>query len=96
MMLYEWDEAKREANLLKHGLDFVLAPVVHEAEFKLTLASPRGNELRWVDVVEVEKGLILSLVYTYRVDAIRVISLRKADRKERNLYDKAKDQPPQQ
>lgn len=97
MPLYEWDEAKREANLLKHGLDFVMAPVIHEAEVKLTLESPRGNELRWVDIAEVlEENLVLSLVYTRRLNAIRVVSLRKANRKERSLYVKAKNQPARQ
>jgi uncharacterized protein len=92
-MEYEWQEAKREANLAKHGLDFILAPLVHEADFKLSIPSPRGDEARWVDVARVEGELIvLALVYTMRGEATRVISLRKANRKEKRRYEQAKDQ----
>lgn len=92
-MEYEWHEAKREANLAKHGLDFVLAPLVYEADFKLTLPSPHQKESRWVDIAEVSGALlVLSMAYTLRGDAARVISPRKANRKERNLYVQAKAQ----
>lgn len=96
-MDYEWDEAKRTANLGKHGLDFVLAPVIHEADFKLTILSPRGDESRWVDIAEAGgENVVLTLVYTHRHDAVRVISLRKANRKEHSLYVKAKNHSLQQ
>lgn len=53
-MDYEWHESKREANLRKHGLDFLVAPLIYEADFKLTISSPREAEPRWVDVAEVQ------------------------------------------
>ncbi len=45
-MIYEWDEAKREANRSKHGIDFdeVRSFVWETAEIK---PSPRGNEIRY-------------------------------------------------
>jgi len=93
-MDYEWDEAKREANLEKHGIDFILAPLIHEADFKLTIPSPRGGETRWVDVAEIEdEAVVFTLVYTLRHKAIRIVSLRKANRKEHKLYVQAKNQP---
>lgn len=91
-MLYEWDAAKREANLVKHGLDFADAISVFEATVKLTLQSPRGGELRFLDIAEVQGLLIaLTLVYTQRDEAVRVISLRQANKKERRLYEQAKN-----
>jgi uncharacterized DUF497 family protein len=36
-MQYEWDEAKRESNLLKHGLDFFAAHRVYESFGKVTI-----------------------------------------------------------
>lgn len=91
-MRYEWDEAKREANLIKHGLDFVIAADVYEADHKLTIPSPRSTEMRFVDVAELDGELItLSLAYTLRGDAVRVISLRSANRKERRMYDEGKN-----
>ena len=45
-MIYEWDEAKREANLAKHGLDFADADLVLESPFVLIKDSPRKGEVR--------------------------------------------------
>ena len=45
-MIYEWDEAKREANLAKHGLDFADTDLVLESPFVLIKDSPRKGEVR--------------------------------------------------
>lgn len=39
-----YDEAKREANIAKHGLDLADAWLVYNAANKVTLSSPRGDE----------------------------------------------------
>jgi uncharacterized DUF497 family protein len=89
--MYEWDEAKRAANLEKHGLDFADAQLVYENEEKLTLQSPRGVEPRLQDMALVEMaGEVLSLVYVLRGKSVRVISFRRASRRERILYVEAK------
>lgn len=84
---YEWDEAKRTANLEKHGLDLLLGKRVYEAELKLTIESTRqgASERRFMDVAELA-GIVVVLVYTYREEVVRFISLRPAKRKERRLY----------
>lgn len=87
LLVYEWDEAKRASNLEKHGLDFVDAHLVYENEEKLTLQSPRSTELRRQDMALVEMaGEVLSLVYVLRGNTVRVISFRRASRRERRLY----------
>lgn len=45
-MAYEWGEDKREANLLRHGLDFRDAWRVLEADVVATLQVNRNGELR--------------------------------------------------
>ncbi|MBF0202632.1 MAG: BrnT family toxin [Desulfamplus sp.] len=86
-MEYEWDENKREINLKKHGFDFVIAYRIYESNEKLTVPSGYINEQRWIDIAPVgEELLIVTMVYTYREKSVRVISLRKANRKERSLY----------
>ena len=86
-MRYEWDENKRAANLAKHGVDFADA-----GRFDWSLAieatddrSNYGKE-RWVAL-----GLIGSrlhvLTYTVRGENMRLISLRKANRHEREYYE---------
>lgn len=43
--------------------------------------------MRYVDVAEVQgQLLVLSLVYTLRDEAVRVISLRRANARERRMY----------
>jgi uncharacterized DUF497 family protein len=86
--VYEWDEAKREANLKKHGYDFADADSVYENPNKLTLSEIRQGESRLQDIAIVEAfGVILALVYVIRGYNIRIISFRKASRKERRAYD---------
>ena len=86
--MYEWDEAKREANLHKHGLDSDDADSVYQNPSKITFAIPGRGEVRWLDIALVElNGVVLALVYTVRGYNIRIISFRKASRKERRIYD---------
>ncbi len=86
--MYEWDEAKREANLRKHGLDFDDADKVFENPDKITFEVEACGEARWLDIALVElSGTVLALVYTVREYNIRIISFRKASRKERRIYD---------
>ncbi len=87
MPAYEWDEAKRAANLAKHGFDFTDAHLVYEDSAKLTLNMNRKGEPRKQDLALVQvHGFILALAYVERASRIRVISLRKASRKERTIY----------
>ncbi|MEN8215305.1 MAG: hypothetical protein ABFS56_02795 [Pseudomonadota bacterium] len=43
-MEYEWDENKRQSNLEKHGLDFVIAYKIYESLEKLTISSNYASE----------------------------------------------------
>lgn len=90
-MYYEWDENKRRANLEKHGLDFVIAYKIYESAIKITIPSSYQSEPRWIDIAQLDDELlVLTMVYTYRGNRIRIISLRKASRQERRLYDQAR------
>jgi uncharacterized DUF497 family protein len=87
-MVYVWDEAKRKANLKKHGLDFKDAFLVYENPDKCTYDASRGDEYRLMDVaLAVIRGRLLTLVYTERDDEVRVISFRHASREERKQYE---------
>jgi len=85
-----FDEAKRQANLAKHGLDLADAALVYDAPNKVTLASTRNDEPRLVDVAMVEvMGVVLVLVCVLREGAVRAISLRRASKTERRIYESA-------
>jgi uncharacterized DUF497 family protein len=83
-MRFEWDERKRQANLVKHGLDFRRAVQVFDRP-SFTYPSPRQDEERWVTVGEAH-GRLVAVVWTWRSGAIRVISIRRARREERRAH----------
>ena len=87
-MRFTFDPAKDAANIVKHGLSLADANLVYDAPHKLTLASPRGAEARWMDVAMAAlAGAVLVLVYVQRhADEVRPISLRRASKIERKLY----------
>jgi len=82
-----WDERKRVANLAKHGLDFADAWRVYKGPSKLTFESVRKGEDRKLDLAMVE-NMLLAFVYVERRSGVRAISLRRASRVERRMYEK--------
>ena len=92
--MYEWDEAKREANLRKHRLDFWAAHLVYENPEKISYRLRSEPESRFLDIALVElKGAVLALVYTFGNGNVRFISFRYASRRERRRYAAAKSRP---
>jgi hypothetical protein len=92
--VYEWDEAKREANLRKHRLDFWAAHRVYENPEKITYRLKSETETRFLDIALVElNGALLALVYTIRNRNVRFISFRYASRREMRRYAAAKSRP---
>ncbi len=85
-MTFEFDDAKNHANIAKHGVD--MAEVVH-FEFETALTT-RDTRRRYGEDRNIAVGLIrrrvFVLVFTMRGDAVRVISLRKANRREIEAY----------
>jgi uncharacterized protein len=90
---FEWDPAKREANLRKHGIDFVRAVRIFEVPVLERQDRRRDyGEPRFVAVGLVEE-ILLAVVYTPRELTFRIISARKAHRHEKAAYRQV--QPPE-
>jgi len=85
-MDYEWDEKKRLANLGSHGVDFVS---VREFDWDTALIAPdtrrEYGEARFVALGIIEDRLHVC-VFTDRPGVRRIISLRKANRREVRMY----------
>jgi hypothetical protein len=82
-----WDETKRQANLDKHGLDFIDAVMVLESPFRLDIESVRSNERRMQSFAYVFDMLaVLTVVHMVREDALRIVSFRPASEEERSAY----------
>jgi len=86
-MLLEWDEKKRLNNLEKHCIDFRDADLFFESN-PICFQDARKDygEERFVAFGTIEERLIIT-AYTYRERAIRIISMRKANARERRLYE---------
>lgn len=85
---YQWDEAKRTANLVKHGVDFANAVGALEDPASLTLEDGEAQgEARYVTLGIGFTGWVLLVVWTERLpDSIRIISARRASPAEARAY----------
>jgi uncharacterized DUF497 family protein len=83
---FDWDPAKREANLRKHGVDFVRAVAVFESwTLEWSDVWRRDGEYRVVAVGEAGDQ-VLTVVYTWRGGRRRIISARRSSGKEARAY----------
>jgi len=91
-MLFVWDPEKAEANLKKHKVSFNLAATIFHDPFHLSVldGKERGEE-RWITIGLAADGYSLVVVHLYRDvgknEVIRIISARKATRKEKKQYE---------
>ena len=85
-MRYLWDEAKREINLKKHGLDFADAEKVFNSPLLLIedLREDYGEQ-RMIGIGLLD-FLVVLIVHIESDEEIRIISMRKADSDETDLY----------
>jgi len=84
--VYAWDEAKRQQNLSKHGLDFLDADLVLESPYRLEVDSERSGERRRQAFAYVFEVLTVLTVVYLPGDTLRIISFRPANRREREKY----------
>ncbi len=87
-MRFEWDEAKNAANIRKHAIDFNDAVDIFSHPMLTALDGRFAYfEQRWV-AIGLVRQIIGVVVYTERNgDVIRIISARKATKREVRLYE---------
>jgi uncharacterized DUF497 family protein len=86
-MEYEWDPGKAAQNFHKHGVDFADAVIALEDENALTVEDPAQSEPRFKTLGMGPALNVLLVVYCERrEDLIRIISARKADKRETRQY----------
>jgi uncharacterized protein len=85
-MEFTWSETKRAANLKAHGLDFVDAALVFEG-VTFTFEDDRFSygEQRFI-TPGLLAGIPVSIVHTESENEVRIISFRKATRREAQIY----------
>lgn len=95
-MNFEWDGAKAEANLKKHGVSFELAVTVFDDPDALIAPDEKHSAIEpreWI--IGLSDNGILVVIFTKRLAgrSYRLISARKANRSERKLYEEFKKLP---
>jgi len=86
MSLFEFDLAKSDSNLIKHGIDFVEAQALWDDPMLLEIPAKTEDEPRFL-VIGLIEGKHWSAVITYRGVNIRLISVRRARAEEVALYE---------
>lgn len=84
-MNFEWDEEKRQANLVKHGIDFEDAQDLFDGREIIEVESDYPLEVRRKRTGYVNDRLVTA-IWTLRGDAIRFISVRSARDVEKQEY----------
>jgi uncharacterized DUF497 family protein len=86
-MQFEWDEAKRSANIVKHQIDFADIPQMFDGSMlsELDQRTDYGEE-RWVGIGFL-RNTVAVVVWTERMhNIIRIISARRANKYERKRF----------
>ena len=85
-MRFEWDEAKRLANIAGHGLDFVDVESVFASHiFNLIDDRFDYGEIRFF-TLGILRGQVVAVSHTENDEVVRVISFRKGLRNEEKTY----------
>lgn len=89
-MKFEWDEKKNERNHQKHGIWFEEAKNIFSDPYHLIFLDPDHYEDRYVAIgfSGIERLLVTVFCYRKNESVIRIISARKATKKERGFYEK--------
>ena len=83
---FEFDEAKSQANLNKHGSDFVAAQELWKDPYLLEIRAKSEDEPRFGLIGKIDERY-WSAIVTYREGRIRLISVRRSRKKEVELYE---------
>ena len=94
-MIVTWDEKKNLQNKKKHRVSFETAQLVFDDPLHNSFQDRHeGGEERWRTMGLIGNAVVLLVAHTYMEqggeETIRIISARKATKKERILYEESK------
>lgn len=91
-MLFEWDDAKNQSNIEKHGLSFEFAEQVFAGE----IITFEDNRYPYGEKRYITYGLLVSrlvvIIHTWRNGSVRIISMRKGNQREQHEFERATGQ----
>lgn len=93
-MHFEWDEAKDRENVKRHGISFEDAKDVFDDPFHISVLDKRFDyfDERWITIGSTRDKRIIVIGHLYYLrengdEVIRIITARKAVKKEREQYE---------
>jgi uncharacterized DUF497 family protein len=88
-MEFGWDLDKSRSNLVKHGIDFETAKNLWLDEDRVEIWAPHPVENRGI-VIGKYQNKLWTAIFTLRGTTTRIISVRRARKKEAKLYEEEK------
>ena len=86
-MKFEWDENKNKTNIRVHEIDFRDAHLAFDHPMLLKIDNRKDyGEERWIGLGKLYDAVVV-IVFTKRNDKVRIISIRRANRNERKIYE---------
>ena len=88
-MEFDWDPGKAAANVKRRGISFTEAATVLEDPLSTTFPDQAHSdgEARFVTIGTSRRGQVLVVAHTEREETIRIVSARRATRREREFYE---------
>lgn len=83
--MFEYDLKKSDANKIKHGIDFEYAKKLWEDHNRIIIEGRTTDEKRFLLIARLDES-VWSAVYTNRNEFVRIISVRKSRRNEKEIY----------
>lgn len=85
-MKYEYDSNKSLSNKQKHGIDFENAKLLWNDDRMVEILTSHEDEERFINIGKINSKFY-TVVSTIREDKIRIISARRARKKEIEIYE---------
>ncbi len=86
-MQFEWDESKNAINIRNHNIDFADVPGIFKNAMLIDYDDRYDyGEDRWIGLGLLRSTVVVVVFTEPRKDTIRIISARKANRKEQEEY----------
>jgi len=85
-MEFEFDPNKSKSNKEKHGIDFLEARKLWEDPYRIEIPAKYLDEPRYLLIGKINDKH-WATIFTYRLDKIRIISVRRARNNEKEIYE---------
>jgi uncharacterized DUF497 family protein len=88
---FEWNDKKAKSNFIKHNISFEEASTAFGDDLSITIEDPlhSDNENRLILIGKSSNNKTLIVVHIEQTDSIRIISARKATKKEQKIYEES-------